>query len=336
MATWDALGHLPLEITRVESETLVRETPRFTRKTTVLSLHGAGETGLGEDVAYDAAEHERFPRLPLEGRWTLASFSEHVGTLTLFDPAPGQAAAVDYRRWCVESAALDLALRQAGTTLARALGRTIEPLTFASSNADWEGWLALYPALRFKLDPTPDWPAEKFAALAAAGVVDVADLKGAYHGTGVDNPPDADLYRRVVEAFPDAWLEDPALTPDTLEVLEHQAGRITWDAPIHSWADVEALPFPPRCLNCKPSRFGALPRLFEFYDRCAAHGIALYGGGQFELGVGRLQIELLAALFHPHGSNDVAPTDFNDPHPLPGLPTSPLMLVEEPGFRARL
>ena len=98
-------------------------------------------------------------------------------------------------------------------------------------------------------------------------------------------------------------------------MLEPHRDRITWDAPIHSWADVEALPFAPRCLNSKPSRFGSVARLFEFYDRCAEHGIALYGGGQFELGVGRGQIQLLAALFHPDGSNDVAPGGYNAPEP---------------------
>ena len=119
-------------------------------------------------------------------------------------------------------------------------------------------------------------------------------------------------------------------------MLEPHRDRITWDAPIHSWADVEALPFPPRCLNCKPSRFGSLERLFEFYDRCDEHGIALYGGGQFELGVGRGQIQLLAALFHPDGPNDVAPGGYNDPEPRPGLPASPLSLALEPGFRAHV
>ncbi len=33
----------------------------------------------------------------------------------------------------------------------------------------------------------------------------------------------------------------------------------------------------------------------------------MYGGGMGELGVGRGQIELLAALFHPDAPNDVAP-----------------------------
>ncbi len=109
--------------------------------------------------------------------------------------------------------------------------------------------------------------------------------------------------------------------------------RITWDAGIHEWADVEALPFPPLALNCKPSRFGSVKRLFDFYDACAERGIKLYGGGQFELGPGRAQIQLLAALFHPDAPNDVAPDGFNVSRPVPGLPVSPLRLTPEPGFR---
>jgi hypothetical protein len=336
VSSWDLLRNLPVEIEGVESETLTRQAPRFVRKTTVMHLSGLGEEGLGEDVTYDAAEHDRFPRLALEGSWTLESFSGHVGGVALFATPPEQRAAVHYRRWAVESAALDLALRQAGTTLARVLQRDPGRVAFVSSSRDWRGWRALYPQLRFKLDPTSEWTSEDFAELSSADVVEVADLKGAYHGTVVDNPADPELYRQVVEAFPRSWIEDPELTPDTDPLLEPHRARVTWDAPIHSWADVEALPFPPRCLNCKPSRFGALPRLFEFYDRCADEGIALYGGGQFELGIGRLQIQLLAALFHPNGWNDVAPAEFNNPEPTPGLPESPLSLVLEPGFRAHV
>ena len=70
-------------------------------------------------------------------------------------------------------------------------------------------------------------------------------------------------------------------------MLEPYRDRITWDAPIHSVADVEALPFPPRTLNSKPSRFGSLQGICDFYDHCAEHGIGLYGGGMFELGPGR-------------------------------------------------
>jgi hypothetical protein len=335
MATWDALRGLPLAIESVSTEMLARPTGRWTRKTTVLHLAGRGEEGQGEDVTYDGDEHERFPRLALEGSWTLESFSAHVDGLDLFTAPPEQHAYLDYRRWAVESAALDLALRQAGTTLGEALGREVAPVRFVSSNVQWAPWLELYPELHFKLDPTPDWGEDDFSRLAALGVVEVADLKGAYKGTTVDNPADMELYRRVLAAFPDAWIEDPDLTSETDALLEPHRARVTWDAPIHSWADVEALPFAPQCLNCKPSRFGPLSRLFEFYDRCSAAGIPLYGGGQYELGVGRPQIQLLAALFHPDGWNDVAPSDFNDPEPRPGLPSSPLVLTVEPGFRAQ-
>jgi hypothetical protein len=101
--------------------------------------------------------------------------------------------------------------------------------------------------------------------------------------------------------------------------------RITWDAPIHSVADVEALPFPPRTLNCKPSRFGRLRALLEFYDHCEAEGIGLYGGGQSELGVGRGQIQCLASLFHPDTPNDIAPSGWDWlEFPETGLATSPL------------
>jgi hypothetical protein len=58
--------------------------------------------------------------------------------------------------------------------------------------------------------------------------------------------------------------------------------------------------------------------LFAAYDYCEAHDIGAYGGGQFELGVGRDQIQLLAALFHPATPNDVAPGGFNvEPQPGP-------------------
>jgi hypothetical protein len=290
---------------------------------------GAEQEGRGEDVTYDPTQHQphMLAWLELRGSWTLDSLSKRLDEDDLFPQGePAQAAYRDYRRWAFESAALDLALIQAGRSLGNALGREARPLKFVSSTraASLDGWLALYPDLRFKLDPTPEWTDELVAGLAARGNVDTADLKGAYHGTVVDQPPNPELYRRVAEGLPGAWIEDPALTPETDAVLEPYRDRVTWDAPIHSWSDVEALPFPPRCLNSKPSRFGSVQRLFEFYDRCEEKGISLYGGGQFELNVGRGQIQLLAGLFHPDGPNDVAPGGYNSPEPVAGLDVSPL------------
>jgi hypothetical protein len=339
---YDDVRTLPLRVDAVETETLsVAFSEQFIRKTTVVHLRGGGEEGLGEDVTYSPVEHgDRFPRLELTGDWTLESLSARLDELDLFPQGePDQHAYRDYRRWGFESAALDLALRQAGSSLAAALGREPRPVAFVSSTraSSLEPWLELYAALRFKLDPTPDWTEEFVAELASRDVVDVVDLKGQYRGTVVDTPPDAELYERVARLFPHAWIEDPALIPETDDVLHGHRDRITWDAPIHAWTDVEALSFAPRCLNVKPSRFGSLERLLEFYDRCAERGIALYGGGQFELGVGRGQIQLLAALFSADGPNDVAPGGYNDPEPRPGLETSPIDPRPEPiGFRRRL
>jgi hypothetical protein len=60
----------------------------------------------------------------------------------------------------------------------------------------------------------------------------------------------------------------------------------------------------------------------------------MYGGGMGELGVGRGQIELLAALFHPDAPNDVAPSAYNQDEPAGELPTSPLApRPDATGFR---
>ena len=162
------------------------------------------------------------------------------------------------------------------------------------------------------------------AELVRTGAVDSVDFKGYYKGTVVDQPPDPVLYERVAGAFPEAWIEDPALTPETDAVLAGARERFSWDAPIHSIADIEALPYPPRMVNIKPSRLGGLRSLLDAYDYCAERGIGNYGGGQFELGVGRGQNQYLASIFHADAPNDVAPSGFNLPRPAAGLPCSPL------------
>lgn len=339
VSLYDSVRDLPLTIERYALDGLEQHiSSTFLRKTTLIRLSGGGEEGVGEDVTYEAGEQDlqqtRGAVLPLSGAWTLHTFSELLETLPLFDHDPEQPAFLDYRRWAFESAALDLALRQAGQSLDAAVERTPKPLTFVVSMRLGESattdrlhaWLGLYPGLRFKLDATPDWTEELIAELASTGAVDSVDFKGQYRGTSVDTVPDAALYRRVVDGLPHAWLEDPALTPETEAVLAPHHDRVTWDAVIHSVADIEALRWPPRTVNVKPSRFGSVERLFAAYDYCGDHGIGAYGGGQYELGAGRDQIQLLAALFHPETPNDVAPGAFNlDPRP--GLPESPLTVV---------
>ena len=279
----------------------------------------------------------------LAGRFTLAEFCDRVDGLDLFPVAPQTEVSRLYRRWTFHSAALDLALEQAGMPLHAAVRRDPRPLTFVVSLRLGEPAtldplkrrLSRYPTLRFKLDPTSSWTPELIDALAATRAIDSVDFKSLYRGTIVDQPPDPVLYARVVKAFPDAWIEDPdVVTAETAAILEGHHDRITWDAPIHGIADIEALPFAPRMVNLKPSRLGGLPSLCAAYDYCAAHGIGAYGGGQFELGPGRGQAQYLASLFHPDTPNDLAPVGYNENDPPPGLPNSPL--APEPadiGFR---
>lgn len=355
---WALVRDLPLVIERVELEPLsVRYSAEFERRTTVVHLHGGGQEGIGEDVIYDPELHVLDPISvppsertaqpdaphPLLGEMTLASFSRRLAHLDLFGAlTPGQPAYRRYRIWAYESAALDLALRQAGTSLHTALDRRPAPLRFVVSTrlgdpASLEPLkrrLAIAPQMRFKLDPTVSWDDDFVASLVELDVVDSVDLKGFYEGTIVDNPADPELYRRVAEAFPEAWIEDPKLTPDTEAALAPYMSRVTWDAPIHEVADIDALAVEPRCINVKPSRIGSLQDLFAVYEHCEARGIACYGGGQSELGPGRGQIQYLASVFHPDASNDVAPSGWNLPQPPADLPGSPLPPSPSPaGFR---
>jgi len=347
VSTWLSLAGLRVRIDDYALEPLcAKVSSEFQRKSTVIRLRGAGEEGWGEDVTYDAVDHDILqqtgPVLALAGEYTLAELSERLQTLELFPQPPQREVSSRYRTWAYESAALDLALRQARTTLHAVLEREPQPVRFVVSLRLGEPpsmqplaqRLQRYPALRFKLDPTSSWDERLIAELVATGAVDSVDFKGYYSGSIVDQPADPLLYRRVAEAFPHAWIEDPALTPETDAALAPHRERFSWDAPIHSIADIEALPYPPRMVNIKPSRLGGLRNLLDAYDYCAERGIGNYGGGQFELGVGRDQNQYLAALFHADAPNDVAPTGYNLPDPPDGLPSSPL--APEPsasGFR---
>ena len=348
MSLYDAVRDLPLEIEGYELDLLeLQARPDFLRKTTVVRLDGGDEEGIGEDVTYDGEEHDRLqargPDLPLAGSWTLHSFSEHLATLPLFEAEPAQHAYYDYRRWAFESAALDLALRQAGRSLGHAIGR--------------ERSTGLVRGLRWARRSTVDGAAPRMARAVPRPSVQARRHLGldgrARRGARGDGRRGLDRLQGPVprhrrrhtsrpcsstaglpKVCPTAWLEDPGLTDETTAVLEPHRERVTWDAIIHSVEDIEALPWVPRTVNVKPSRFGSVERLFAAYDYCEARGIGAYGGGQWELGTGRGHIQLLAALNHPSTPNDVAPREFNL-EPQPGLPSSPLTVTpRETGFLA--
>jgi hypothetical protein len=303
-------------------------------------------------VVYDGLDHvalqDAGPVHDFSGPATLGELAELLDTLELFPSPPVREDSRNYRRWAFESAALDLALRQAGKSLGEMVGRVPAPLNYVVSMrlADFnhEGpetadkvhrLLERYPGTRFKLDATNAWTPELVEELAATGAIDSIDFKGLYSGTPVDVETDPELYRMVAEGLPEAWLEDPDLSvAEAAAVLEPHRDRITWDAPIHSVDDIEALPFPPKTVNIKPSRMGPLGSLCAGYDYCEREGIGAYGGGQGELGAGRDHIQYLAALFHPDTPNDTGPREFNTDDPPDGLPESPWVLpIAATGFR---
>jgi hypothetical protein len=346
---WPRLAELPLVVESCEYERLHAVLANeFDRVTTHVRLIGAGAEGLGEDISAlhedGTTLHETRPALSLEGEWTVAGFCEHLATLELWPEPPEWDGALRYRNWAFESAALDLALRQAGHSLHDVLGLEPQPVRFVNSLGlgkqpsiePVRRRLARSRGVRFKLDAEASWQPALVDEVAATGAVDTIDFKGQY-GFEVEDPEALGaLYDRVLPAFPDAYLEDPHDLPEIAQRLGDHLERVSYDAPIRSAHDIGATPLAARVINVKPSRIGSLRELFEVYARCARDQRPMYGGGMGELGVGRGQIELLAALFHADAPNDVAPRAYNEEDPPGALPSSPLTpRPEATGFRWR-
>ena len=344
---WLRLAALPLVIEAYEYDRLHAVFgDEVERITTHVRLVGAGADGLGEDVSVlsedGTALHETRPSLPLAGEWTLAGFCDHVATLELWPKPPEWDVLGRCRNWAFESAALDLALRQAGRPLHAVLGLEPQPVRFVNSLGlgkepsiePVRRRLARSPTVRFKLDAEATWAPGLVDEVAATGAVDTIDFKGQYGFEVKDPEALGALYDHVLGAFPDAYLEDPHDLPEIAQLLGDHLERVSYDSPIHSAEDIGATPLAARVVNIKPSRIGSLRPLFEVYTRCARERRPMYGGGMGELGVGRGQIELLAALFHADAPNDVAPSAYHFDDPPGGLPNSPLPpRPEATGFR---
>jgi L-alanine-DL-glutamate epimerase-like enolase superfamily enzyme len=148
MSIYERVALLPLDVERYELERRELDVSSgFTRVTTTVVLHGRGERGEGEDVTYTAADHDGFPdALDLVGSWTVRELAARLDELELFPAPPEIPASRDYRRWAFESAALDLALRQAGRSLGEALGRAYRPVRFVASTRG---------------DPSRGWPCSR-------------------------------------------------------------------------------------------------------------------------------------------------------------------------------
>jgi hypothetical protein len=345
---YERVADLPVTIDSYDLSQQERQTSSgFERVTTTVTLRGDGVVGRGEDVTYDAEDHYALAASApptLAGEYTIDSFSETLGEINLFPSGPQRPPSRRYRRWAFESAALDLALRQADRSLADVFGRDPDPVQFVvSTRLDEPPTIdrvdrlrEAYPDVALKLDPTADWTDELIEDLAETDAVEILDLKGQYAHADVHQPANPRLYEQLFEAFPEAIVEDPALSDGTESLLDANADRLSWDVPIKDVADLSTLPFDPTWINVKPSRIGTIEALCGIISYCTDHDISMYGGGQFELDVGRTQIQTLAALFYPEGPNDVAPSVYNEPEVPASPPRSPLDVeLPDAGFTPR-
>ncbi|MEO6866816.1 MAG: hypothetical protein ABI200_02225 [Gaiellales bacterium] len=346
----DAVLALPVQIESITTSQLLLP-GGMNRCSTLVELHGAGHVGRGEDITYAAPTQELLPRVlerrtDLIGSWTIGSLAAHLDETgitipgaELMDDKPG------YHRWPIESAALDLALRQAGLDLAGLIDVPWEPLTVSLSMGLGEQpsvdivrrWLDRDPSITFKIDTSMAWHPELVTELGSFGdAVATIDFKAMYRGDWIDNDYPPSLYAVVGHELPRALLEDARLDADSHDALdEHALGRLTWDYPITAPEDVPGLPgstarfsdLLPYAINIKPSRFGSLERLLGTIALCDEHGIPCYSGGQFELGWGRTQVQAITSLCFPDAPNDCAPTMFHGASPEDeNLPLGPVVV----------
>jgi L-alanine-DL-glutamate epimerase-like enolase superfamily enzyme len=344
---WTAVKDLPIAIESTSFEALEPSGPtaREDFSTTLLQLQGRAEEGIGEQIGMPSDQESlRAGGYPLTGEWTtLADFLAHVDAVDVWPEPPEYEMQRNWRRWTFESAALDLALRQSGSSLPEVLGRTPQPVTFVNSFGLGDPpdidkvakRRTMHPTVGFKLDVEPSWTQEIMDRIAAAEGVATIDFKGQYGLEVEDEAALIAMYERTLATFTEVVFEDPHDHPAVLELLTPIADRVSYDAPITSVESIGATSIEARIVNVKPCRVGRLQELSRLYAHCESAGIQMYNGGMGELGVGRGQAQLLASLFHPDAPNDIAPSDYNLADPPPGLPPSPLDPAPDRGFRRR-
>ena len=142
-------------------------------------------------------------------------------------------------------AALDLALRQAGRSLADALGREPQPVTFVvSQSAESGSCCAPLPRAplqarrerlrgRTRSSPSSPRPAPSTSSTSRACTRATGSTRRRPRSSTAASP----------RAFPTRGSRTPGSTTRRGPCSSRTADRLTWDSPIHSVADVEALPF---------------------------------------------------------------------------------------------
>jgi L-alanine-DL-glutamate epimerase-like enolase superfamily enzyme len=322
---------------RVESAIVERHAvtlpdyPGGPRPSSVLRLSGLGLAGVGENVAFFEAEHERFSAYV--ARW----FAAHRAPVTTRVGSALGAEGSHYERAALESALIDLGLRQAGLSLYDLTGVREASLRFVVSLAADPDPRVVVHRLRsegylgdLKLDVDPSWTPTVLEALAQDSSIAIFDFKGR---------ADASFARRLYEASPSALFEDP---PSDFAEPEHSShpSRISRDATIpHALAVADARARD-EAVNLKAPRMGgplAVLRGLE-YALAANPGRAIvpaYLGGMFEVNVGRVQARQIAALYCASAPNDLA-LNVTDVGSSAGVPAqSPARIeLDQPGFGA--
>jgi L-alanine-DL-glutamate epimerase-like enolase superfamily enzyme len=297
----ERLTALPLRIARARCHGHDVDLPSYPdgpRPSSLALLEGAGVRGVGEHVGWSGAAH--------------AAFAAHLATLaldrcrTVGELAGLARAAFDepYDRAALEAAAIDLALRQGGTSPFRLCGVAPAPLRYvlsfervADPVARAAAELRRAPGVELKIDADPDWTEATLAGLAALGRVRVLDFK-------LSGPVAA--HERAHRLLPAALIEDPL--PGASAWSASLRAHLSLDATIRS-VDVVPATGAARAVNVKPARIGGVLAALDVVATCAARGIDVYFGGMFEVGPGRAQLHALAALLCPHAPNDVAPLE---------------------------
>lgn len=282
--------------------------PGGQRPTTIVALSGRGETGYGEHVGFTPQEHTTFYN-------RIGALVRHRGTTSTVAQGLAEIAS-PYERAALQSALIDLSLRQHRTSLRDLCGGgtvpRIAPLRWVHSSDILENpalhvraMRAAGRAMEFKLDVNPNWSDHVIADLGRESGVVTLDFKAA--GDAGGDVGNAEAARRLSAHFPAAIFEDPP--PGTRHPL------IARDRQIMSSADVASAMSRGELVNLKIPRMGGPLALLEALAAAPGRNDSLgdrfddrfYFGGMFEIGPGREQARQLAALFCGDAPNDLGP-----------------------------
>ena len=277
------------------------------------------------------------PTLPLAGEWTLGALLRPPRRRS----TSGRAAGVGrlralWRNWAFESAALDLALRQAGRPLHEVLGREPRPLRFVNSlglgeppSTDTDPPPARPPSRRCASSSTPPRPGRSRSARTSPPPAR-SRSSTSRASTGWRSRTSEALARHVRARGRDVPGRDPRgparpargrrarsrRTPTASPTTRRSPGR----RPRHDAGQ----PDPRRQHQAVPHR-RACARCSRSTRAARRDGLLMYGGGMGELGVGAradpaARVDLPPRRAERRGAERVQ----RRPDPPEGLPTSPL------------